>query len=93
MDTTNKEDSKMKPQILIAGILLAASLAVGADYYVSSIHPERSDSNLGTDVNAPWATFEKIRTAWGALNPGDTVHLERGSLWGISPSSDYWYIT
>ncbi len=82
----------MKRNALITIVMLTASLCMSAEYYASSIHPERSDNNAGTDSNTPWATFDKVRSMWSSLSPGDTVHLERGSLWGISPSSDYWYI-
>lgn len=62
---------------------------IGKDYYVSSIMHGRSDSNLGTDPNKPWASFDKVKSMWSSLNPGDTVHLERGSVWEIS-QGDYW---
>ncbi|HKL21301.1 MAG TPA: hypothetical protein VJ904_05810 [Tichowtungia sp.] len=77
----------MKKYILVfAGILL--SVADAADYYVSSTRSGRSDSNAGTAPDAPWATFGKVISEWGGLSPGDTVHLERGSQWNLSFSSD-----
>src|SRR6056297_1182922 len=83
-------------KILTASILFLIGIpvlpATAADYYVSSIRSGRSDSNAGTNPDAPWATFDKVKSAWGSLNAGDTVHLERGSVWNLSLSSD-WYIT
>jgi hypothetical protein len=63
-----------------------------ADYYVSSIRSGRSDSNAGTNPDAPWATFGKVISSWGNLSAGDTVHAERGSQWDVSFSSDYFNI-
>ncbi|HKL21300.1 MAG TPA: hypothetical protein VJ904_05805, partial [Tichowtungia sp.] len=76
--------------LVFAGILLP--MADAADYYVSSTRSGRSDSNAGTDPDAPWATFGKVISQWGGLSPGDTVHLERGSQWNLSFSSDYFNV-
>ena len=67
--------------------------ARAAQYYVSSIHPSRSDSNPGTSSSAPWATLDKVKSAWGSLSAGDTVHMERGSVWNLTFSSDYWSLS
>lgn len=83
----------MNRTTLILGILIAATCAGAADYYVSSIRTGRSDANAGTNPDAPWATFDNVMIAWGSvIKPGDTVHLERGSLWDISLGSDGWLI-
>jgi hypothetical protein len=77
-------------------LLLAVVIAVpvnATDYYVSSIRSGRSDSNAGTSSNAPWATFDKVISMWGSLAAGDTVHVECGSQWDLSFSSDYFNIT
>lgn len=76
----------------IAIMLFATVCAAGAqatDYYVSSVRAGRSDSNAGTSQTAPWATFDKVRSVWGSLKAGDTVHLERGSAWDYSLSGDW----
>jgi len=78
-------------RIAITILLSILACAVQAtDYYVSSIRTGRSDSNAGTSSTAPWATFTKVMQAWGTtIKAGDTVHLERGSLWDYSLSSDW----
>ena len=67
------------------------------DFYVSSIHPNRSDSNPGTDPNYPWATFGKVAGQWysstnttGKITAGDIVHLDKGSTFNVSSE---WRIT
>ena len=81
-------------RMTIAIIILTVACRVwGADYYVSSTRAGRSDGNAGTAPNAPWATFGKVMDEWhNAIGPGDTVHLERGSLWDISLGGDGWLI-
>ena len=76
--------------LVLSGAMVFPSDA--ADYYVSSIRSGRSDSNAGTNPNAPWATFGKVISSWGSLSAGDTVHVERGSRWDLSFSSDYFNI-
>lgn len=76
--------------LVLAGTLIP--VAEAADYYVSSTRSGRSDSNAGTNPNAPWATFGKVISRWGTLSAGDTVHLDRGSQWDISFSSDYFNV-
>ena len=83
---------KIKAMFLLMAIGLAAPLVNAADYYVSSIRSGRSDSNAGTNPDAPWATFGKVISSWGNLSPGDTVHVERGSRWDLSFSSDYFNV-
>lgn len=72
--------------VLAATVLAVAGLCVGhasaRDFYVSSVNAARNDSNAGTSSSAPWATFDKIKQAWGStIVAGDTVHLEKGSRW------------
>ena len=78
-------------RIVMTTLLLIFACHVWAtDYYVSSIRSGRSDSNAGTSSTAPWATFGKVMSAWGpTIKAGDTVHLERGSLWDYSLSGDW----
>jgi len=59
------------------------------DYYVSSVRGD--DSFLGTTSDKPWRTLDKVKNAWdsGSILPGDTIHLEKGSVfnskgWNIS---------
>lgn len=84
-------------KLFIAAILaltpVLSQMALATDYYVSSTRANRSDSNPGTSQDAPWATFNKVKTYWSSLNPGDTVHLERGSTFPVSFSGDYWYMS
>lgn len=63
----------------------------GNHYYVSSVHVNRNDANDGTSPDAPWATFDRIKTAWSSFVAGDTVHLEKGSRWTWS-GQWYWII-
>ncbi len=83
----------MKRNILF--VLFSAGLALSVhatDFYVSSVHASRNDSNPGTSSSAPWATFDKIKSAWGTtIKAGDTVHLGRGSTWTWS-ANVYWNI-
>jgi hypothetical protein len=79
--------------VFCLSMVCLALRAQAANYYVSSINSARSDSNAGTSPSAPWATIDKVKSVWGSLQPGDTVHLERGSVWNISFSSDYWTIS
>ena len=72
--------------------LLVGLNAWGTDYYVSSVNPVGNDSNPGTSPNAPWATYAKIQAVWPSLNPGDTIHLNKGSEWDVS-LTDAWYVT
>ncbi|MFA5930840.1 MAG: GLUG motif-containing protein [archaeon] len=65
----------------------------GKNYYVSSINANRSDSNPGTSPTAPWATMDKVKAMWGSLSAGDTVHMEKGSVWNLTFSTDYWYMS
>lgn len=66
--------------------------ANGLDYYVSSLNVNANDANSGTDCTKPWKTFDKIKSSWGSLPAGATVHLERGSEWTWS-GYDGWVIT
>lgn len=81
----------MKRIVLALCLLTGNSFA--ADYYVSSIHANRSDSNPGTSTNAPWETIDYAKAQWNSFSAGDTLHLERGSSWDVSMASgDYWSI-
>lgn len=83
----------MKAKLAMLAAALVANSVWGADYYVSSVNPARGDANPGTSATAPWATMDKVKSAWGGLTGGDTVHMERGSVWNLSFSGDYWYVT
>jgi len=83
----------MKYKLLFAVWLLLPGITGAADFYISSIHPNRSDAHSGTSPDAPWATWSKIQSAWGSsIRAGDTVHLERGSTWTWN-GSVFWQIT
>jgi len=70
------------------------NIVLSDHYYVSSTHPSRTNSNLGSDPNAPWETFDHIKSEWSTLPDGATVHLEKGSVWDIDYSGGaYWVIT
>ena len=55
-------------------------------YYVQSPddNANASDSNAGTDINYPWATWKK---AFNTARAGDTVYF-RGGTWYMDPSKD-----
>jgi len=72
---------------ILAGLVAGAASAT--DYYVSSVHPNRSDATPGTSPEAPWATMDKVRAVLNGLNPGDTVYLERGSVFEVNTSSGF----
>lgn len=75
---------------IVAAAIAAATAANAADYYVSSVRAGRGDDNAGTSSSAPWATFTKVMQSWGGtIKAGDTVHLERGSVWDYSLSGDW----
>ena len=57
----------------------------GIDYYIcdcaEGAHPNcipGDDSNSGTSVNSPWRTWNKARTKFNNLNPGETIAFCRG---------------
>lgn len=60
-------------------LFLGQTIAVATTYYVSSSNPNRSDSNPGTDPNAPWESIARVNSA--TLQPGDTIRFQRGDLW------------
>lgn len=75
----------MQTRTILAAAVLIACQSGATDFYVSSTRTGRSDSNAGTSSTAPWATFGKVIQQWGiAIKPGDTVHLERGSVWNVT---------
>lgn len=87
-------NNKLTMKIAAIAALTAwlTSFAPAADFYVSSIHSARNDANPGTSSNAPWSTFEKVKSSWGTtIKPGDTVHLQRGSRWTWS-GQWYWVL-
>jgi len=53
--------------------LFVAMLGTATNYYVSSTAQYRSDSNLGTSPDLPWATMQKVNSL--TFNPGDTVRF------------------
>lgn len=65
------------------------------NYYLSSVHVNRNDANAGTSASAPWSSLGKLLAAWPTLSAGDTVYLERGSVWdfGWGASAPYWVIS
>lgn len=75
----------LKKLFLLFFSMLALS-SFATDYYVSSIRSGRSDSTAGTDPNAPWATMSRVVAHLNSLRPGDTVYLERGSVFEIDTS-------
>jgi hypothetical protein len=63
-------------------VLISAALATPAlatTYYVS---PTGSDSNSGTNPNAPWGSVAKVDTA--TFKPGDQILFQYGSNWNAS---------
>ena len=65
------------PEILTQScIYIPPTPTVPGTYYISPDHPNRSDDNLGTSSNAPWATFAQ---AIPKLAPGSTLYLMDGT--------------
>jgi hypothetical protein len=79
----------MRVVLLLAG-LVSCSLASATIYYVQDIayNENASDSNPGTDINHPWATWQK---AFNSAMPGDTVYF-RGGTW-YPRTDDYGNVT
>ncbi|QTQ17888.1 Rib/alpha-like domain-containing protein [Bifidobacterium bifidum] len=66
------------PSSALAGDATPAAASTGTTYYVSSTHGD--DGNAGTDQNHPWKTLDKVNAIATDLKPGDSVLLERGSM-------------
>ncbi len=70
----------MIPPKLLIVFLLALSLASvsGANnYYLDSIAGD--DANTGTSPELAWQSLAKVNAT--VFEPGDTLHLKRGSIW------------
>ncbi len=69
----------MKVLILFLFFILSLTASAQNVYYVqdTSDNANASDSNAGTDINYPWATWQH---AFDEAMPGDTVYF-RGSTW------------
>jgi len=76
--------------ILLLAALASCSLAYATVYYVqdTAYNENASDTNPGTDINQPWATWQK---AFNSAMPGDTVYF-RGGTWYPS-TDDYGNVT
>ena len=71
---------RMRTTILAGGVvsvLVFAMPAVAADYYVKN---GGNDAQDGLTLATAWATLGR---AAGAVNPGDTVHVQNGSYQGF----------
>jgi hypothetical protein len=66
-------------KILIYILLLLPISVFAETYYVqdTSENASASDSNTGTDIALPWATWQK---AFNTAEAGDTVYF-RGGVW------------
>jgi hypothetical protein len=76
--------------LTITTLMLAVAMVLpvhATNYYVSSIRSGRSDTNAGTSSNAPWATMGKVVSKLNSLLPGDTIYLERGSVFEVNTSA------
>jgi parallel beta-helix repeat protein len=67
----------MRTILVFLTISLATSPASGTSYYLSQ---NGSDDNPGTEQRLPWRTLGKLQTAISVLKAGDSVLLERGSV-------------
>lgn len=65
----------MKHYLILILLTIALSLQGQTTYYVAPTGG--SDSNAGTNINAPWATWQK---AFSTAIAGDTVYF-RGGIW------------
>ena len=67
----------MRPTLVLALVLLVGSSARGTEFWV---RPGGDDTATGTSTASAWASLVH---AAGAVDPGDTVHVEDGSYQGF----------
>jgi hypothetical protein len=67
----------MKIILVFLMIYLATAPAGGTSYYLSQ---NGSDDNPGTNQRLPWQTLGKLQAEIKVLKAGDSVLLERGSV-------------
>lgn len=61
---------------LSLGTIMFVSLFSQTQVYINSNHPNASDSNAGTDPNAPWLTLKTA--SWNNLNDGSIINIASG---------------
>ena len=76
----------MKTAFLVL-LIFSGYLCTAKNYYFSGTG---SDDNSGTSKQAPWRSLRKLREIQHALRPGDSILLERGSVFfgGLSLRAD-----
>lgn len=81
--------------VLAIALPMAGSGAAGAsDFYVcdcgggaDSDCVAGNDSASGTDPNVPWQTYERARTRFASLAPGDSIRFCDGGFFPIPPAT------
>jgi hypothetical protein len=81
----------MKKILVIILLFLPLILKAQSIYYVQDVayNANASDANAGTDIDLPWATWQK---AFDTADAGDTVYF-RGGTWTPTSKADGWAIT
>jgi hypothetical protein len=67
----------MKRNVWLFFLTVVMQLCNAQTYYVSSKGDDNSD---GKNVSTPWRSLAKLSTVLGTLKPGDSILLERGSV-------------
>jgi len=82
----------MKKLIIIPFLIINIILFGQNTYYVQPVseNPNASDSNTGTDIDYPWATWGKALTST-SVQPGDYVYFRDG-IYPMSVTTGYGYI-
>lgn len=84
----------MKKLLIISFVLISISISLRATtYYVQPVseNANASDSNAGTDINYPWATWVKAFNAT-EVQPGDTVFFRGGIYYkDVTEGESWWY--
>ncbi|HEX8039609.1 MAG TPA: right-handed parallel beta-helix repeat-containing protein [Chryseosolibacter sp.] len=76
----------MKTAFLVL-LIFSGYLCTAKNYYFSG---KGSDDNSGTSKHTPWRNLRKLRDIASTLQPGDSILLERGSVFfgGLSLQAD-----
>jgi len=83
----------MRKLVTILFLFISVILLPQNTYYVQPVseNPNASDSNAGTDIDYPWATWGKAFN-WEAISAGDTVYF-RGGIYhkNLAEGDNDWY--
>lgn len=77
-------------------ILLFASSAFAADYYISDCANGAdnncvagNDANNGTSPNSPWRTYSRAQAAFSGLNAGDSIRFAQGGSFIVTGATTW----